>query len=99
MTEAQYKELQAWCSSNLNRKIYPELYKKKVALRNTATQIRRNIILCRGYIKDSTFILGNCKTQEAVAKWKGIVLIHQASKKVWQDNFKNLQDETNESKD
>jgi hypothetical protein len=92
MTEAQYKELQAWCSSSLNRKIYPELYKEKVLLRNKATQIRRNIILCRGYIKDSTIILGRCKTQEAIVKWKGIVLIHQASKKAWQEQFKNLQE-------
>lgn len=90
MTEQEYKELQAWCQSSYNKKHYQELHKERVSLRNKATQIRRNIIQCREQIKDAMFVLEASKTPEAIAKWKGIVLTYQESKRVWMEQFKNL---------
>lgn len=90
MTEQEYKELQWWCQSSFNRRVDPERYKENVTLRNKATQIRRNIILCRKQIKDAMFVLEACKEPEAIAKWKGIVFTYQQSKKVWQDQFNAL---------
>jgi hypothetical protein len=90
MTEQEYKVLQAWCKSAFNKKHYPNKYKEMVSIRNKATQIRRNIILCREYIKDAMFVLEASKTPEAIAKWKGIVLTHQECKRGWMEQFKNL---------
>lgn len=90
MTLEEYKELQDWCKSSFNKRVDPVRYKERVALRNKATQIKRNIDLCKKYIKDAMFVLEVCQTPEAIAKWKGIVLTHQQSKKVWQDQLKAL---------
>lgn len=89
MTEQEYKELQAWCQSGLNKGTSE--YKDKVTLRNKATQIRRNIIMCRTQIRDSMRVLEGCKELESRVKWLGIVEIYKANKRAWQEQFKNLQ--------
>jgi hypothetical protein len=90
MTELQYKEIQAWCQSGLNRKAYPEEYAKKVATRNEATSIRRNIIFYRTEIRKAMFVLEACKDEEKIERWKGIVAECKEKKKNWQTQFDNL---------
>lgn len=90
MTEQEYKELQDWCRSGFNKRVDVERYKERVRLRNKATQIRLNIALCKKQIKDASYILETCNDPVKIAKWKGIIIIHQQSKKVWVDQFKAL---------
>jgi hypothetical protein len=90
MTEQQYKEIQAWCQSGLNRKAYPEEYATKVALRNKATAFRRDIIFYRSAIKKAMFILEACKDEKKIKRWEEIIADHKEKKKHWQTQFDNL---------
>lgn len=65
-------------------------YKEKVDLRNKATQIRRNITLCKEQIKDASRILDQCKSDESKIKWLDIIETYKASRDIWQQQFKEL---------
>jgi hypothetical protein len=88
MTEQEYKELQAWCKSSFNKGL--PTYTSKVELRNTATSIRRNIIFYKTKIKEYMFILGGCKEEEKISKWKEYIEQCKQARDLLMEKFKQL---------
>jgi hypothetical protein len=88
MTEQQYKELQKWCASHYNKGT--EEYKNKVALRNAATSIRRNIIFYKKKIKDAMFVLEACKEKEKINKWTIYINEYKDARDLLMKKFEQL---------
>jgi hypothetical protein len=91
MTESEYKELQLWCRSRLNKRIFPEnVYQEKTSVYKEAVNIRRQLIFYRSQIKRCMFILEACKEEETITKWIKIVEENKDLKRHWQTQFENL---------
>lgn len=88
MTEIEYKDLLVWCRSKIN--FGDKLYNDRHAIKNTAIEIKRSIILHGTWIKNYSRALARSVDENKIKRYEALIIEMQDKKRLLIKQFLNL---------